>query len=245
MILILNNIKKDYYKEKTVHQVIENISLSLSDGEIITIVGKSGCGKSTLLNIISGLDNKTSGEIYFSSTTPKISYMFQNDALLPYKNTLDNALLGLRLRKELDDKKIELVKQMLSEYGLKDYIYKKPSMLSGGQKQRVALVRALAIEPDLLLLDEPFSALDYITRINIANDIYQKLKKQKLSAIIITHDIGEAICLGDKIIVLSDIPSTIKSEYITDFQKGLTVQEKRHTPLFNDLYKKIWSDLND
>lgn len=245
MKLILNNIKKDYYREKKTYAVIDNITFNLLDGEIITIVGKSGCGKSTLLNIISGLDNKTGGEIFFNKKTPKISYMFQNDALLSYKNTLDNALLGLKLRKELDDNKLTSVKKMLIEYGLKEHLYKKTSTLSGGQKQRVALVRALAIEPDLLLLDEPFSALDYITRVNIANDVYQKLKSKKLSAIIITHDIGEAICLGDKIIVLTGEPSTIKSTYTTNFKNSLSIQEKRNTALFNDLYEKIWSDLND
>jgi NitT/TauT family transport system ATP-binding protein len=125
MKLILNNIKKDYYREKKTYAVIDNITFNLLDGEIITIVGKSGCGKSTLLNIISGLDNKTGGEIFFNKKTPKISYMFQNDALLPYKNTLDNALLGLKLRKELDDNKLTSVKKMLIEYGLKEHLYKK------------------------------------------------------------------------------------------------------------------------
>ena len=245
MNLILNNIQKTYYNDKDSFNAIKNISFNLLDGEIISVVGKSGCGKSTLLNIISGLDKQTGGEIIFDNTDPKISYMFQQDALLPYKNVLDNACLGLELMHNKNEKEIENVKNMLKEYGLKDFIYSKPNKLSGGMKQRVALIRSLAINPDLLLLDEPFSALDYYTRIKICEDVYKILKKNKVSTILITHDIGEAISISDKVVVLSSSPSIVKNIYKVELDNNLSIIEKRNSQKFNDLYKQIWRDLNE
>lgn len=245
MNLILNNIKKTYYNDKDSFNAIKNISFNLLDGEIISVVGKSGCGKSTLLNIISGLDKQTNGEIIFDTKDPKISYMFQQDALLPYKNVLDNACLGLELMHNKNEKEIEKVKNMLIEYGLKDFMYLKPNKLSGGMKQRVALIRSLAINPDLLLLDEPFSALDYYTRIKICEDVYKILKKNKVSTILITHDIGEAISISDKVVVLSSSPSIVKNIYKVELDNNLSIIDKRNSQKFNELYKQIWRDLNE
>lgn len=245
MNLILNNIKKTYYNDKDSFNAIKNISFNLLDGEIISVVGKSGCGKSTLLNIISGLDKQTGGEIIFDTKDPKISYMFQQDALLPYKNVLDNACLGFELIHNKNEKEIEKVKNMLIEYGLKDFMYLKPNKLSGGMKQRVALIRSLAINPDLLLLDEPFSALDYYTRIKICEDVYKILKKNKVSTILITHDIGEAISISDKVVVLSSSPSIVKNIYKVELDNNLSIIDKRNSQKFNELYKQIWSDLNE
>lgn len=245
MNLILNNIQKTYYNDKDSFNAIKNISFNLLDGEIISVVGKSGCGKSTLLNIISGLDKQTGGEIIFDTKDPKISYMFQQDALLPYKNVLDNACLGLELMHNKNEKEIEKVKNMLIEYGLKDFMYLKPNKLSGGMKQRVALIRSLAINPDLLLLDEPFSALDYYTRIKICEDVYKILKKNKVSTILITHDIGEAISISDKVVVLSSSPSIVKNIYKVELDNNLSIIDKRNSQKFNELYKQIWRDLNE
>lgn len=245
MSIIINNIKKEYKTGNEITLVLKNISFEILDGEIVTIVGKSGCGKSTLLNIISGLDDKTSGEIIFDNDKPKISYMFQTDALLPWKSVLDNAMLGLDLIGDKNKDKRSYVLHLLKEYGLKTYINKKPSELSGGQKQRVALIRSLATNPDLLLLDEPFSALDYYNRILVSEDVRKIIKKDGLKAIIITHDIGEAISLGDKVIVLSDPPSIVKSIYKTNFKDKEDILNRRNSSSFNDLYQKIWRDLND
>ena len=245
MNVILNNIKKIYNNQNDNFEAIKNISFNLLDGEIISIVGKSGCGKSTLLNIISGLDKQTRGEIIFDNKNPKISYMFQTDALLPYRNVLDNACLGLELMNNKTNDNIDKVKNMLKEYGLKDFIYSKPNKLSGGMKQRVALVRSLAINPDLLLLDEPFSALDYYNRIKVSEDVFKILKNNKVSTILITHDIAEAITMGDKVVVLSSSPSIVKNIYKSNLDDNLSFIDKRNSQKFNDLYKQIWRDLNE
>lgn len=245
MNIIINNIQKNYVTTNSTFKAIDNISFDILDGEIVTIVGKSGSGKTTLLNIISGLDNKTKGQIIFGKDNPRISYMFQSDALLPWKNVLNNALIGLELLKEKTKENEEKVINMLKEYGLKNYIYKKPNELSGGQKQRVALIRSLAVNPDLLLLDEPFSALDYCTRIIVSEDVRRIIKENKLNAIIITHDIGEALTMGDKVVVLSDAPSKVKNIYKTNFKDDETIIKRRNKKEYNELYEKIWSDLND
>lgn len=242
--LSIKNINK-IYKTKTGNiTAIEDISLDIYEGEIIGIVGTSGCGKSTLLNIIAGLDRETKGKIIWNKKNPRISYMLQNDALLPWRNVIDNATLGLELLKIKEDNSIEKVKNMLEEYGLSDFLNKKPRELSGGMKQRVALIRSLAINPDILLLDEPFSALDYYTRLTISSDVYDMLKKTKTTTIIITHDVAEALSLSDKVVVLSSRPSTVKKIYDVDIPKNLPIMKKRTTQEFNELYESIWRDLD-
>ena len=211
--LIVKNINKCYETETGNVVAIKDISFKLKKGEIIAIVGTSGCGKSTLLNIIDGLDKQTEGKCEFDKENPLISYMLQSDALLPWRTVLDNACLGLELMNIKNENNVLKVKSLLEEYGLKDFINKKPSSLSGGMKQRVALIRSIAISPDILLLDEPFSALDYYTRVTISKDVYKMLRKTNTSTIIITHDIAEALSLADRIIVLSKRPSIVKKVY--------------------------------
>lgn len=243
-ILTVENVSKEFDTKDGSILAIENINFDVKEGEIISIVGTSGCGKSTLLNIIAGLEDKTSGNIIFDSLEPRISYMLQNDALLPWKTVYENAILGLELLKIKDENSVEKTKKMIMEYGLTDFIDKKPVSLSGGMKQRVALIRSLAINPDLLLLDEPFSALDYYTRLTISEDVLNLIKKSGKSAIIITHDIQEALSLGDRVVVLSSRPSVVKNIYDVNLS-GLTILEKRKSQVFMDLYEKIWRDLDD
>lgn len=239
--LQLINIKKNYNSL----EAIKDISLNIKKGEIIAIVGKSGCGKSTLLNIISGLDKETSGKCIFDNDNPKIGYMLQTDALLPFRTILDNACIGLEINKTKTKENVNYVKKLLKDYGLLDFINTKPSSLSGGMRQRVALIRSLAIKPDILLLDEPFSALDYYTRITIADDVYKILKKTKTTTIIITHDIAEALSLGDRVLVLSDRPSTIKKEYDVPFKNESSSKQKRSLKEFNELYEIIWREIDN
>ena len=241
--LKVENISKTYISD-TKTLAIKDISFNLKSGEIIAIIGTSGCGKSTLLNIISGLDKATSGQCTYDKENPMISYMLQTDALLPWRNVLDNACLGLELMHKKDEKSIEYVKKLLKEYGLEDFMKKLPSSLSGGMRQRVALIRSLAIKPDILLLDEPFSALDYYTRIKISEDVYKILKETNTSTIIITHDIAEALSLSDRIIVLSNRPSTIKKIYDINFSET-SIMKKRANTEFNKLYETIWRDLDE
>ena len=182
-LLEINNISKTFNTLNGEINAIKSISFDVNNEDFIAIVGSSGCGKSTLLNIISGLLEKTNGTIKFYKENPIIGYMLQEDALLPYLNILDNATLGLSLKKIKTKENIEYTKRLLETYGLKDFIYKYPKELSGGMKQRVALIRTLAIKPDILLLDEPFSALDYQSRLSVSEDVYNIIKKEKKTVI--------------------------------------------------------------
>ncbi len=190
-ILEIKNLKKYYHDDNSETLAIEDISFDIYENEFISIVGTSGCGKSTLLSILAGLENKSEGNIYLNKNNFKIGYMLQKDSLFPWRTILDNCLLGLEVNGEITNEKKEKVISLLDKYGLKDFKYKYPSSLSGGMKQRVALIRTLAIDPDLLLLDEPLSSLDYQTRLSLSNDLYKIIKEEKKTAIMVTHDLGE------------------------------------------------------
>ena len=244
-LLEIINISKTFNTLNGEINAIKSISFDVNNEQFIAIVGSSGCGKSTLLNIISGLLEKTNGTIKFYKENPIIGYMLQEDALLPYLNILDNATLGLSLKKIKTKENIEYTKRLLETYGLKDFIYKYPKELSGGMKQRVALIRTLAIKPDILLLDEPFSALDYQSRLSVSEDVYNIIKKEKKTVIMITHDIAEAISLSDKIIVLSKRPSIVKKIYDIKMENKSTPINNRTCKEFSDYYDKIWRDLDE
>lgn len=244
-LLEINNISKTFNTLNGEINAIKSISFDVNNEQFIAIVGSSGCGKSTLLNIISGLLEKTNGTIKFYKENPIIGYMLQEDALLPYLNILDNATLGLSLKKIKTKENIEYTKRLLETYGLKDFIYKYPKELSGGMKQRVALIRTLAIKPDILLLDEPFSALDYQSRLSVSEDVYNIIRKEKKTVIMITHDIAEAISLSDKIIVLSKRPSIVKKIYDIKMENKSTPINNRTCKEFSDYYNKIWRDLDE
>lgn len=244
-LLEIKNISKTFNTLNGEINAIKSISFDVNNEDFIAIVGSSGCGKSTLLNIISGLLEKTNGTIKFYKENPIIGYMLQEDALLPYLNILDNATLGLSLKKIKTKENVEYTKKLLETYGLKDFIHKYPKELSGGMKQRVALIRTLAIKPDILLLDEPFSALDYQSRLSVSDDVYNIIKKEKKTVIMITHDIAEAISLSDKIIVLSKRPSIVKKIYDIKMENKSTPINNRTCKEFSDYYDKIWRDLDE
>ena len=187
------NLKKVYGKNDTVVKAVDDLNLKVTKGEFVAIVGPSGCGKTTLLSILCGLENKSSGEITYPKGKLKMGYMLQNDTLFPWLNILDNCMLGLKVEKNITNENKNKVLKLLETYGLKDFIYKYPNNLSGGMKQRVALIRTLAINPNILLLDEPFSALDYQTRLAVSDDVWKIIKKEKKTTIMITHDIAEVI----------------------------------------------------
>lgn len=243
-ILTINNLSKTYYTQDRETLAIDNISLNIKENSITAIVGPSGCGKSTLLNIIGNLDNKTKGEITFDNDKNKIGYMFQTDCLFPWLTILDNCLIGLKIQKKLTKENIEYVKKLLTNYGLKDFIKSYPTSLSGGMKQRVALIRTLATKPDILLLDEPFSALDYQTRLSVSDDVYKIIKKENKTTIIITHDIAEAISIADTIIVLTTRPAKIKKIYNIKLTGATSPINNRTCPEFNAYYKTIWESID-
>lgn len=243
-VLKINKLSKTYHTLNGEIEAIKDITLDVKQGEFVAIVGSSGCGKSTLLNIIAGLDNSTNGETEFNNSNPTIGYMLQEDALFPWLTVLENALLGLKIKKIETKENVKRVKNLLETYGLKEFIHKKPNELSGGMRQRVALIRTLAINPDILLLDEPFSALDYQTRLAVSDDVYRIIKQENKTTIMVTHDLAEAISLADKIIVLSKRPAIIKSVYNIDLTNKSTPILNRKAKEFPIYYEKIWKDLD-
>lgn len=242
-ILEIKNLSKIYHDKFGETLAIDNISFDVKEKEIISIVGPSGCGKSTLLSILTGLINQSSGSINFNGNK-KIGYMLQTDSLYPWKTILDNCLIGLEISRTKTKNNIEKVEQLLDKYGLSDFKDKYPSSLSGGMKQRVALIRTLAINPDILLLDEPYSALDYQTRLALSNDLYKIIKQEGKTAIMITHDIAEAISMSERIIVLTKRPCQIKKIYNIKLDNPSLPTENRKDNKFNYYYDQIWRDID-
>lgn len=242
-ILEIKNLKKSYHTKNSETLAVENFSYSLSNGEFIAIVGPSGCGKSTILSILCGLENKSSGEIIIDDNC-NMGYMLQQDSLFPFRTILDNCLLGLEINHNLNLESKEKVINLLTTYGLKEFINSYPDQLSGGMRQRVALIRTLATNPDILLLDEPFSALDYQSRLAVSDDVYKIIKQEKKSAIMVTHDLAEAISMADKVIVLSERPSKIKKIFDIQLSNKSTPIENRKAKEFSKYYDDIWKEID-
>ncbi|MGM9899513.1 MAG: ABC transporter ATP-binding protein [Bacilli bacterium] len=243
-VLKLEGVSKSFFTELGEIKVLDNINLEVEEQEIIAIVGPSGSGKSTILNLISKLIKPTEGSI---ETSGDIGYMFQHDQLFEWRTVFNNVLLGLEIKKQLTKENIENVKSMLKKYELLEFAKNYPYELSGGMRQRLALIRTLAVKPSLLLLDEPFSALDYQTRIKVSDDVYNMIKTEKLTAILVTHDISEAIAMADKVIVFSKRPATIKKVHEIKMKSDhpLTPLEKRKQNEFRMYFDEIWSELNE
>ena len=249
-ILKVKDIRKTYQSKNGEIEAISDISFSAYQGEFISIIGPSGCGKSTLLSIIAGLEDKTEGEIYIdgeltAGVSPYIGYMLQKDSLLEWRTILNNVMFGLEIRhirtKENEDYAIKLLKK----YGLYDFRNKYPSELSGGMRQRVALIRTLAVRPKILLLDEAFSALDSQTRMMVTNDIYNILRAENITALIVTHDISESISMSDRIIVLTNRPACIKQIHTIDFEmEARTPINCRKSPKFSEYFDTLWKELD-
>ena len=242
-ILEIKDLKKIYHDTNGEVLAVDNFSFNLKEGEFVAIVGPSGCGKSTILSILCGLENKTSGTINYIKDD-NIGYMLQQDSLFEWRNVLSNCLLGLEVKKELNKDNTEYVINLINNYGLKDFINSYPENLSGGMRQRVALIRTLASRPNILLMDEPFSALDYQSRLKISDDIYKILRHEKISMIMVTHDIAEAISMCDRVIVLSDRPSTIKNIYNINLEHKSTPINNRSDKNFSKYYELIWKDID-
>ena len=248
-LLKVKDISKIYQTQKSEITAVEKICFNIYTGEFVSIIGPSGCGKSTILSMLAGLEKKTSGEIYIQgikleSTSDKIGYMLQRDCLLKWKNVLDNTLIGLEIKGIKTNENIEYVKQLLKKYNLYEFKDKYPNELSGGMKQRVALIRTLATKPQILLLDEAFSALDYQTRIMVTNDIYSILKKEKITTIMVTHDISEAISMSDRVISLTNRPAKIAKIHDIKFDiENRTPMNTRQSPLFSKYFDILWKEL--
>lgn len=248
-LLSFQNVQYHYHTIAGETQALKNISFAVREGEFFSIVGPSGCGKTTLLSMIAGLIKPQSGELLFSdqlkSNPAGIGYMLQHDQLFEWRTIYKNVLLGLELRHKNTKERREAANNLLRQYGLEPFRNRYPNELSGGMRQRAALIRTLVCEPELLLLDEPFSALDYQTRLTVSSDIVDIIKKEKKTAILVTHDLSEAVSLSDRILVLSARPATvlrIMDIHLTKQGSGATAARK--APEFSAYFNELWEELH-
>lgn len=247
----LQGVKKWFYdQEGNMVQVIKDITLEIKDKEFISIVGPSGCGKSTMFNIIAGLLEPSEGKVSVhghdvSSSTGHVGYMMQRDLLFPWRTVIENVSLGLEVKGRSKKDREEMAFEYLAKYGLADFAHSYPATLSGGMKQRVALIRTLVINPDIILLDEPFSALDYQTRLVLEEEILTILRDYGKTVVLITHDIGEAIAMSDRVAVMSQRPTFVKKIYDIGLAKEYgSAMKARTDQRYNSYFDQIWADLD-
>lgn len=250
-LLEICNISMNYHSIKCETKALNNVSFKVEEGEFISILGPSGCGKSTLLNIISGLLEPSGGRILYrgediKNSLDKIGYMFQKDHLFEWSTVWENVIIGLKIKKLLNDESKNRVEDLLKTYGLEKFKNHYPRELSGGMRQRVALIRTLALNPEILFLDEPFSALDYQSRLIVCDDVYKIIKREKKTAIMVTHDIAEAISISQKVIVLSKRPASVKAEALMKFDsEEMTPFQRRKERQFSGYFNELWKELNE
>lgn len=249
MIVQLDQIDLTYQSPDGQVEALRDVSFSLAEGEFVSLVGPSGCGKSTLLSVIAGLEQPSGGRALVdgeavTGPSPKIGYMPQKDQLFPWRTIWANVTLGPELHRNGRKDGMDRAKDLLERYGLWEFAHKTPSQLSGGMRQRCALIRTLAMDPKILLLDEPFSALDYQTRLSVSADIYGIIRQEGKTALLVTHDISESISLSDRIVVLSNRPATVKAVYDLAELRQLPPLERRDHPAFRHYFNAIWKELD-
>lgn len=247
-LLEVSGVSHSYHTMEGETNALSHITFSIYNGEFVAIVGPSGCGKTTLLTLLAGLAVPESGTILLNGrpaeeSHERIGYMFQRDRLLEWRTILGNVSLGLEIQKRLTPQTREELLSMLDAYGLGEFAHSRPSELSGGMRQRAALIRTLALKPDLLLLDEPFSALDYQTRLTVCDDISSIIRKNRKTAVLVTHDLSEAISAADRILVLSPRPGTLKGEISLDFAGETSPIRRRNMPQFSTYFNSVWKEL--
>ena len=250
-LLQLQNIGYSYHTLHGETLVLQDLSFGVREGEFVAVVGPSGCGKSTLLSIIAGLLEPEQGTITVNNPDgsihyPRVGYMLQHDHLFEWRSIYKNVTLGLEINHMLTRERLNYVEKLLSDYDLQNFRDKRPSELSGGMKQRAALIRTLALDPQLLLLDEPFSALDYQTRLSVSADICKLIRRTGKTVLLITHDLSEAISLADRVVVLTKRPSTVKKE----LEIHLTLADDsplaaRNAPEFNGYFNQLWEEMRN
>lgn len=247
--LEVKNLCYSYHTLEGETHALSDISFDVKDGEFFAVVGPSGCGKSTLLSLLCGLIEPEEGAVFIdgaqgSESHSVIGYMLQKDHLFEWRTIFSNVSLGLEIQKRLDDKARNELLEMLNTYGLSQFKDARPGQLSGGMRQRAALIRTLALKPDILLLDEPFSALDYQTRLEVCDDISTIIRTRKKTAVLITHDLSEAISVADRILVLSSRPAKVKRimeiSFAPEFDRPLS---RRNAPEFSAYFNELWKEL--
>lgn len=247
--LDIKDIRMNYHSQKGITEALKDINFSVNEGDFVSIIGPSGCGKSTLLNIISALIAPSSGDILYKNEDINLhktvlGYMFQKDQLFEWLTVWQNICLGLKTRRKLTKENKAKLQELLTIYGLSSFKNHHPSELSGGMRQRAALIRTLALSPEILLLDEPFSALDYQSRLKVCDEIFKIIKQENKTAIMVTHDLSEAISTSSKIIILSKRPSYIKKEVTIDFPTDLSPLQRRDDPKFREYFNLLWKELD-
>lgn len=240
-VLKFERVEMRYHTKNSETVAVKDLSFSVKQGEFLAVVGPSGCGKTTLLSLAAGLLKPSAGKIENGGVT--FGYMLQKDELFPWRTIEKNVFLPLEIQRCNTPERRQKVLSLAEKYGLKDFLKSFPRELSGGMRQRAALIRTLAAEPDVLLLDEPFSALDYQTRLNVCDDVYRIIKSEKKTAVLITHDISEAVSVADEAIVLSRRPATLVAEYALPFGEE-TPLKRRENPAFSLWFERLWKDLN-
>ncbi len=249
--LELINVNYSYHTQAGETYALRDINLSVPAGSFVSIVGPSGCGKSTLLSIAAGILIPETGKVLVNGrpvgeAASDIGYMLQHDQLFEWRTVYGNVRLGLEIQKKNSGEELIWTKGLIKQYGLEDFCNAKPSQLSGGMRQRVALIRTLVLEPEILLLDEPFSALDYQTRLTVGDDIASIIRREHKTAVLVTHDLSEAISVGDIVYVMSKRPATIISGIPISFRDdSLSPIQRREEPEFKEYFHKIWKELND
>ena len=247
-ILKMDNVSLTYQTVEQETKAIENITLSIDDGEFIALVGPSGCGKTTILSLVSGLIKPTSGTVTLmgkqvDKPSAMTGYMLQRDMLFEWRTIQKNVLLGPEIQCSLSEQKRQEISELLKKYGLWEFRNHYPNQLSGGMRQRAALIRTLALSPKLLLLDEPFSALDFQTRLSVCNDVHKIIKSEKKTALLVTHDISEAVSIADRIVVLSSRPASIKNTFMIDIDAE-TPLKRRESSGFGKWFDTIWKEVS-
>ncbi|MBQ4582209.1 MAG: ABC transporter ATP-binding protein [Oscillospiraceae bacterium] len=249
MLIEIQHASLTYQADDGEVEALRDISLEMEEGELCSIVGPSGCGKSTLLGAIAGLERLDGGSITLdgepvTGPSPRIGLMPQRDQLFEWRTILDNVMLGLQVRRQDTPENRTRILTLLERYGLKDFAHKRPAQLSGGMRQRCALIHTLAFDPRILLLDEPFSALDYQTRLAVSADIHAILRREQLTALLVTHDIAEAVSMSDRIFILSRRPAVVKKVHDLTELSGLTPLQRRDHPSFHTHFNAVWKEVD-
>lgn len=248
MIIELSHLALTYQSAEGETEALRDVSFGVEEGEFVSLLGPSGCGKSSLLKLMAGLEKPSAGTIRLdgepiAGCSGKVGYMPQRDALFPWRSVWGNVTLAPELRGEKDGASHTRLRVLLEQYGLREFADRSPAALSGGMRQRVSLIRTLGASPRLLLLDEPFSALDAQTRLSVGEDIRRIIRSEGLTAVLVTHDIGESVALSDRVIVLTERPGTVLSRHDLGELKALPPHERRSHPLYAAIFDRIGKEL--
>ena len=246
-VLKLNDISLTYQTPESETEALKNVSFTVDNGQFVSLVGPSGCGKTTILSVVAGLIKPTSGNVTVdgkpaSSKNGDVGYMLQRDSLLPWRTIEDNVMIGLEILKKNTPENRKYALSLVEKYGLSAFLKHYPSGLSGGMRQRVALIRTLAFKPKTLLLDEPFSALDFQTRLSVCDDVRDIIRQEGVTTLLVTHDISEAVAMSDRILVLTPRPATVKLDYSVEVE-GDTPLKRRENSQFSRCFDTIWKEV--